>query len=121
MPKNSISKFESLSKIKLSLKVDNLVTLFSSILVKIKSVIAIKEIPANIGYIIFQSPSFTTPHAAIIGARKEAIAFINCPKVKVLASLSLDTILDTKGLRETCISVLPIPSNEKAISIDTKL
>lgn len=57
------------------------------------------------------------PHAAIIGARKEAMAFTNCPKVSVEASLSPDIRFVTNGFKEVCIIAFPIPSkgNERSI------
>ena len=57
------------------------------------------------------------PHAARIGARNDAIAFTNWPKVRVEASLSPLIRLDTRGLREVCIMALPMPRSEKEISI----
>ena len=48
---------------------------------------------------------------------KEAMALMNCPKVNVLASLSPLTIRVMRGFRDTCISVLPIPSRQKDTSI----
>ena len=47
----------------------------------------------------------------------EAIALTNCPKVRVEARLPPLSTDETSGLREVCISALPIPSSEKATSI----
>ncbi len=57
------------------------------------------------------------PQAARIGARNEAIAFTNWPKVRVDASLSPLMRLVTRGLSEVCMTALPIPSSEKAASM----
>ena len=57
------------------------------------------------------------PAAAIIGARKEAMAFTNWPKVRVEASLSPEIRLVTRGLSDVCIMALPMPRSEKAMSI----
>ena len=57
------------------------------------------------------------PHMAIIGARNEAMAFTNWPKVSVEASLSGVMRFDTSGLSDVCIMALPMPSSEKAASM----
>lgn len=44
------------------------------------------------------------------------MALTNCPKVSVEARLPFITI-DTIGLRDVCISVLPMPSSENDTSI----
>ena len=59
------------------------------------------------------------PHEAMIGARKDAMALMNCPKVSVEARWSL-TYIETSGFSEVCMSVLPMPSNENETSITTK-
>ena len=46
---------------------------------------------------------------------------MNCPKVRVEARLPPFSTVDTSGLREVCISALPMPSSEKATSITPKL
>ena len=60
------------------------------------------------------------PHMAIYGARKEAMALTNCPKVSVEARFPPRITRDTRGLSEVCISAFPIPSSEKAISMSAK-
>ena len=57
------------------------------------------------------------PHAAMTGARNDAIAFTNWPKVRVDASLSPLIRLVTSGLRDVCMMALPIPRSEKEMSI----
>lgn len=57
------------------------------------------------------------PQEAIIGARNDAIAFTNWPKVRVEANLDGDMRLLTRGLSEVCIRALPMPKSEKAASI----
>lgn len=57
------------------------------------------------------------PHAAMTGAKKEAMALTNCPKVRVEASLSLGVRLVTNGLSEVCMMALPMPSKENESSI----
>ena len=59
------------------------------------------------------------PQAAIYGARNEAIALMNCPKVKVAAKFPPCNTVITNGLIDVCISALPIPSNENDISISS--
>ena len=49
------------------------------------------------------------------------MALMNCPKVRVDARLPPPITVDTNGLREVCISALPMPSNEKEMSIIGKL
>lgn len=57
------------------------------------------------------------PQTATYGARKEAIALTNCPKVSALANyLPLTTLLN-KGLSEVCINALPMPNSENEASI----
>ena len=51
------------------------------------------------------------------GAKNEAMALINCPKVSVDARLPPPITVDTSGLSDVCISALPIPSSENAQSI----
>ena len=65
----------------------------------------------------FQFPHDTVAQPAMIGARNEAIALTNCPKVKVLAKRFPLTIFDKRGFRDTCISVFPMPSSEKEINM----
>ena len=60
------------------------------------------------------------PHMAMYGARNEAMALTNCPKVSVDARLPFMTI-DTMGLSEVCMRVLPMPSSENDTSINPKL
>ena len=57
------------------------------------------------------------PHAAISGARNEAIALTNCPKVSVDASLLSLIRLVTNGLSDVCMMALPMPSSENESSI----
>ena len=59
------------------------------------------------------------PHMAMYGARNEAMAFTNCPKVSELANRSPLTMLESNGLSDVCISALPMPSNENESSIST--
>ena len=56
------------------------------------------------------------PHIAIYGARNEAMAFTNCPKVSVEDRLPV-TMFDTKGFSEVCMRALPIPKSENATNI----
>src|SRR5512133_2922484 len=87
-------------------------TFFSSILVRNNHAKTHKHTTKNIGNIsILQSENLKTAHAAKIGATKEAMAFINCPNVSVLAILFSSTIFANKGFNETCKIVLPIPNN----------
>ena len=51
------------------------------------------------------------------GARNEAMALINCPKVSVEARFPPPITVDTSGLSEVCIRALPMPNSEKAQSI----
>ena len=60
------------------------------------------------------------PHMAIYGAMNEAMALTNCPKVSVEARLPPRITDDTRGLRDVCISALPIPSKENDTSIRGK-
>ena len=48
-----------------------------------------------------------------MGARKEAMLLMNCPKVKVLADAPPFITLSTNGLSEVYIMALPIPKSEK--------
>ncbi len=113
--------YGSFNRAKQSPNVDRCSTGFSAIFVKDNVRAATIAIIEKIGYNIFQSPKRIAAHPAIIGAKKDAIAFTNWPKVRVLANLFPLTIFDTKGFRETCMSVLPIPNNEKAMSMTKKL
>ena len=56
---------------------------------------------------------------AMYGARNEAIALTNWPKVKELANLSPLMILLNSGFNDVCIRAFPIPNkeNEQSISI----
>ena len=49
------------------------------------------------------------------------MALMNWPKVSVDARLPPPITVDTSGLSEVCISALPMPSSEKAMSITAKL
>ena len=51
-----------------------------------------------------------------MGARKEAILLMNCPKVRVLAEAPPFITLSTNGLSEVCIMAFPIPNKEKESS-----
>ena len=51
-----------------------------------------------------------------MGAMKEAMALTNWPNVSVEARLPPRITLSTKGFREVCISALPMPKSEKAMS-----
>ena len=55
------------------------------------------------------------------GARKEAMALTNWPKVSADDSSSSLTTVLSNGVTEVCINVLPMPSSEKAASIPAKL
>ena len=55
------------------------------------------------------------------GATNEAMALTNWPKVSVLASFSPLTMHVMSGLRDTCISVFPIPSRQKETSMTGKV
>ena len=68
------------------------------------------------GYNSNQLPNFTDAQLAIRGAMNEAMALMNWPKVRVLASFSPLTMQVISGFRETCIRVLPMPSRQKEIS-----
>ena len=57
------------------------------------------------------------PQEAMSGARKEAMALTNCPKVRLLASLSGLMRSLSSGLSEVCMMALPIPRREKERSI----
>ncbi len=57
------------------------------------------------------------PQAARMGARNEAMALTNWPKVRVEASLSLLMRLVTRGLSDVCMTALPMPNSEKEASI----
>ena len=46
---------------------------------------------------------------------------MNWPKVSVDARLSPPITVETSGLSDVCINALPMPSNEKAMSITAKL
>jgi hypothetical protein len=59
----------------------------------------------------------TASQLARIGAINDAIALTNCPNVRVLASLSPFTTQPIRGLRDTCIKVLPMPRKQKDTSI----
>ena len=48
------------------------------------------------------------------------MAFTNCPKVSVEARFLSPSTVETSGLSEVCISVLPMPSSENAMSITAK-
>ena len=52
---------------------------------------------------------------------KEAMALTNCPKVSVEARCPPRTTVATRGLREVCMSALPMPKSEKLTSIKPKL
>ena len=54
------------------------------------------------------------------GKEEEAIAFTNCPKVKVEARFLPDVTTETSGFREVCINAFPMPSNENDTSISSK-
>jgi len=71
-------------------------------------------IPPKIGNISFQFPKDTDATPAIIGPKNEDIALTNCPRVSELVNFSPLTTLATKGLRDTCNMVLPIPKRAKA-------
>ena len=60
------------------------------------------------------------PHMARYGAKNEAMALMNCPKVSVDAKFFPPMTLDTSGLSEVCISALPMPRSEKDTSITPK-
>ena len=47
----------------------------------------------------------------------EAMALMNCPKVSVEARLSPLIMLEMSGLSDVCMSALPMPSSEKAVSM----
>ena len=57
------------------------------------------------------------PQAARSGATNEAMALTNWPKVSVGVSWRPVTMSDTRGLSDVCMSVLPMPSSEKATSM----
>ena len=122
MPKNSSKMVLSPSNEKHSVKEATLVCIFlSSILVKNNQAKTHKFTVKNIGNMsILQSKNFTTAHAARIGATNEAIAFTNCPKVRVLAILFSSTIFANKGFNETCRIVLPMPNSVKETNIEAK-
>ena len=61
--------------------------------------------------------SVVAPHAQMIGARNEAMALTNWPKVSVDASLSLLIRLLTSGFSDVCMRALPMPRSEKEASI----
>ena len=63
----------------------------------------------------------TAPHMAMYGAMKEAIAFTNCPKVRVEAKFLPDVTADTKGFKEVCIKAFPIPRRENETSMMPKV
>ena len=52
----------------------------------------------------------------MMGARKDAMLLMNCPKVRVLAEAPPFITLSTNGLSEVCMMALPIPSSEKESS-----
>ena len=58
------------------------------------------------------------PQEAMIGAKNEAMALINWPKVSTLDRLPPRTTLLNRGLSEVCIMALPMPKSEKAMSIN---
>ena len=74
-----------------------------------------RVMPAKIGKSIFQLPSEEAANPAMTGPRKEAMALMNCPQVRLLVSRSPRTTFWSNGLRETCRMVLPIPRSAKAI------
>lgn len=45
-----------------------------------------------------------------IGPKKDEMALINCPIVKVLVNLSLLTVAAANGFKDTCKMVLPMPN-----------
>lgn len=89
MPKNSLSITLSFSSLMGFEKlVFSLFGLSSSICVAPRQSNDNKDTAAKIRKVNSQSPNCFTIMLAIIGPRKDDIAFINCPKVSVLASLS---------------------------------
>lgn len=66
-------------------------------------------------------PNALPSQAATKGAEKDEIALTNCPAEIVLEYLSPETKLAIKGLRETCIKVLPIPRRMKDMTIKVSL
>ncbi len=53
----------------------------------------------------------------MMGAKNEAIALKNWPRVRLLANKWPLTTLDNNGFNDTCIMALPIPSKAKEINI----
>jgi hypothetical protein len=81
-----------------------------------------KQIAEYIGNRIFQPKpkvryAEMAPQEAITGAKNEAIAFTNCPNVRVEANLSDEMIFVTNGFSDVCINALPMPSNENAVNM----
>lgn len=75
----------------------------------------------NMGNRSFQSPNLPRAHAAITGARNDAMALTNCPIVRLLARRLRFTMSDISGLIDTCIRVLPMPSSAKESIMTPKL
>ena len=61
--------------------------------------------------------AWVAPHMARYGARNEAMALTNCPKVSVDARFLSPMMSMASGLMLVCISALPMPSSEKATSM----
>ena len=57
------------------------------------------------------------PHIAKYGARNDAMALMNCPKVSVLARFPPLMTAMTSGLSDVCMSALPMPSSENDSSM----
>ena len=57
----------------------------------------------------------------MIGAVKAAMAFTNWPKVRAEDRRLSLTMLDSRGLSDTCMTALLMPSSEKDIRISGRL
>lgn len=79
------------------------------------------ETTANTGNSTCHFPKCTAPHAAKIGATKDAIALTNCPNVSAPDNFSSLIKLDTNGFSDTCIIVLPMPSRQNDTTITGKV
>ena len=59
------------------------------------------------------------PHMAMYGARNDAMALTNWPKVRVDARCLPVATTETNGLSDVCISALPMPNSENDTNISS--
>lgn len=72
------------------------------------------EMPAKIGNIQTQFPSFEAAKAAMKGPLNDETALMTWPAVSELERARLSTTFVSSGLSDTCRIVLPMPSRAKA-------